>query len=138
MEKLCSVTALGLRNDRTKDGYGYKYAPLEAVIDILKEPLEKAKIGYYFVANKDEVTITVLDLETTGVLVTSQFQILEPKNCQDIGKSITYAKRYLLKTVFNVSEVDDPDDVDNANFMDKANKLNNTKKPNALPKANFF
>lgn len=134
-KKLLAVTSLGLTNDRTKDGYGYKYAPLDRVVEVLKEPLEKAGIGYYFTFDGTSVMITVVDLETGDDIVESQFPVIEAKNCQDIGKVITYGKRYLLKTVFNISEVDDPDDVDNANFNGSPK---GSKKTNTMPKVDFF
>lgn len=139
-KKIFEITKLGLRNDRVKEGYGYKYAPLENVIDILKEPLEKQHIGYVFQFDGSMVSITVCDLDTCETIIESQFPVIEARNCQDLGKVITYAKRYLLKTVFNVSEVDDLDDIDNAEIIKKANAANNTKKTTVLPKAkeSFF
>lgn len=137
-KKLCAVTALGLTTDRTKDGYGYKYAPLDVVIDKLKKPLEKAGLGYYFTLDGASIHISVVDLDKGDIIQESMFPILDVKSNQDLGKAITYGKRYLLKTVFNVSEVDDPDDEDNGNFIEKAKTLNNNKQPNTLPKKNFF
>lgn len=134
-KKIFEITKLGLRSDRTKEGYGYKYAPLENVIDVLKEPLFLNKIGYAFTFDGTNLNITVCDLETGETLTESQFPVIEAKNCQDLGKAITYGKRYLLKTVFNVSEVDDPDDVDNGNFNAPTG---GTKKTNTLKKVDFF
>lgn len=132
-KRLWLVTRLGLTNDRTKDGYGYKYAPLDMVVEKLKKPLEEAGLGYYFTFDGSFVYIHVIESETGANVLESGFPVIEAKNCQDLGKAITYGKRYLLKTVFNISEVDDPDDVDNANF-------NGTKpkKTNTLPKVEFF
>lgn len=137
-KKIFEITKLGLRNDRTKEGYGYKYAPLEKVVDILREPLERNHIGYVFTFDGSTVMIMVCDTDTGEAILESQFPVIDAKNCQDLGKVITYAKRYLLKTVFNVSEVDDPDDIDNKNFIDKANALSKSKQPNTLKKESFF
>lgn len=136
MARVLAVTRMGLTNDRTKDGYGYKYAPLDRVIEILRKPLDENGIAYYFTFDGEFVTINVVatDQECTPLLE-SKFPVIEAKNCQDLGKVITYAKRYLLKTVFNISEVDDPDDVDNANFNGAPK---GGKKTNALPKVEFF
>lgn len=129
---------MGLTNDRTKQGYGYKYAPLDVVIDMLKEPLKEVGLGYYFTFDGVTLMITVSDIDTGEDIVESNFPILETKTNQDLGKSITYGKRYLLKTVFNISEVDDIDDPDNASFVTEAAKVNATKKPNVMPKAKAF
>jgi hypothetical protein len=129
---------MGLTNDRTKQGYGYKYAPLDVVIDMLKAPLREVGLGYYFTFDGVTLMITVSDADTGEDIVESSFPILEAKTNQDLGKSITYGKRYLLKTVFNISEVDDIDDPDNASFVTEAAKVNATKKPNVMPKAKAF
>lgn len=129
---------MGLTNDRTKQGYGYKYAPLDVVIDMLKIPLREVGLGYYFTFDGVTLMITVSDADTGEDIVESNFPILEAKTNQDLGKSITYGKRYLLKTVFNISEVDDIDDPDNASFVTEAAKVNATKKPNVMPKAKAF
>lgn len=136
--KLLKITSMGLTNDRTKQGYGYKYAPLDVVIDMLKAPLREVGLGYYFTFDGVTLMITVSDADTGEDIVESSFPILEAKTNQDLGKSITYGKRYLLKTVFNISEVDDIDDPDNASFVTEAAKVNATKKPNVMPKAKAF
>ena len=136
--KLLKITSMGLTNDRTKQGYGYKYAPLDVVIDMLKIPLREVGLGYYFTFDGVTLMITVSDADTGEDIVESNFPILEAKTNQDLGKSITYGKRYLLKTVFNISEVDDIDDPDNASFVTEAAKVNATKKPNVMPKAKAF
>lgn len=111
-KKILEICSMGLTSDRTTAGYGYKYAPLNEVVAMLKEPLEKVGLGYYFVLDGSSIMITVSDLETGEDVMESSFPILEAHNNQDLGKSITYGKRYLLKTVFNISEVDDVDDED--------------------------
>lgn len=129
---------MGLTNDRTKQGYGYKYAPLDVVVDMLKQPLAQVGVGYYFTFDGVTLMITVCDLATGENILESSFPVLEAKTNQDLGKSITYGKRYLLKTVFNISEVDDIDDPDNASFVADAAKVSATKKPNVMPKAKAF
>lgn len=136
--KLLKITSMGLTNDRTKQGYGYKYAPLDVVIEMLKKPLEEVGLGYYFTFDGVTLMITVSDKDTGDDIVESSFPVLEAKTNQDLGKAITYGKRYLLKTVFNISEVDDIDDPDNASFVADAAKANATKKPNVMPKAPAF
>lgn len=136
--KLLKITSMGLTNDRIKQGYGYKYAPLEVVVDMLKTPLRDVGLGYYFTFDGVTLMITVCDSETGEDVVESCFPVLEAKTNQDLGKSITYGKRYLLKTVFNISEVDDIDDPDNASFVADAAKVSATKKPNVMPKAKAF
>lgn len=111
-KKLLQITTMGLTSDRTTKGYGYKYAPLNEVVAMLKEPLEKVGLGYYFTLDGSSIMITVSDIENGEDVMESTFPILEAHTNQDLGKAITYGKRYLLKTVFNISEVDDVDDED--------------------------
>lgn len=119
-KKISNIARLGISCLKNADNpyFNSKYADLGAVVDALKEPLEKEGLGYYFSilnisANPSgdgwfwQVIITVVDLETGKTEGTSAFPItcLEP---QKFGSNVTYAKRYLLTTVFNViAETDD-------------------------------
>lgn len=118
-KKISNIARLGISCLKNADNpyFNSKYADLGAVVDALKAPLEAEGLGYYFsIFNTDDsaggggfwqVIITVVDLETGKTEGTSAFPItcLEP---QKFGSNVTYAKRYLLTTVFNViAEADD-------------------------------
>lgn len=119
-KKISNIARLGISCLKNADNpyFNSKYADLGAVVDALKKPLEKEGLGYYFsILNISsnptndgwfwQVIITVVDLETGKTEGTSAFPItcLEP---QKFGSNVTYAKRYLLTTMFNViAEVDD-------------------------------
>lgn len=143
-KKIANIARLGISCLKNSDNpyFNSKYADLGAVVDALKEPLEKEGLGYYFsILNVTpnptgdgwswQVIITVTDLETGKTEGTSAFPItcLEP---QKFGSNVTYAKRYLLTTVFNV--IAEEDDDGNATTT----KPNVKREPKVLNKAQDF
>lgn len=119
-DKLSRISRLGISCLKNADNpyFNSKYADLGTVVQALRGPLEKEGLGYYFTINNIlnaegnpdhwEVNITVFDCDTGNAVATSAFPItcLEP---QKFGSNVTYAKRYLLTTVFNVIAEEDDD-----------------------------
>ena len=119
-DKLSRISRVGISCLKNADNpyFNSKYADLATVVQALKAPLEAEKLGYYFTITNItdsegnsaywEVEISVFDLENNKVIATSAFPItcLEP---QKFGSNVTYAKRYLLTTVFNVIAEEDDD-----------------------------
>lgn len=119
-DKLSRISRVGISCLKNADNpyFNSKYADLATVVQALKAPLEAEKLGYYFTITNItdsegnpsywEVEISVFDLENGKVIATSAFPItcLEP---QKFGSNVTYAKRYLLTTVFNVIAEEDDD-----------------------------
>lgn len=138
-KRLLKITAKGLTIDRTKDGYGYKYAPLDEIVALLKPELEDVGLSYVFKLQEDKIIINVYEYDSGSFVETSDFPIKNANTNQDLGKAITYGKRYLLKTVFNVSEVNDIDDEDLNKEAVAAGQKKTTVLPKAkLPQDNFF
>ena len=105
------------------------------VVDVLKEPLEKVGLSYYFYTTTSYIGIEVVDLETGEDVLGSLFPLGNIQTPQDMGKAISYAKRYLLKTVFNVVEQDEDDDGNEASgIVAEAKAANASKKPTVLDK----
>lgn len=119
-DKLSRISRMGISCLKNADNpyFNSKYADLATVVQALKGPLEEEKLGYYFTITNItdgegnpaywEVEISVFDCENGKIIVTSAFPItcLEP---QKFGSNVTYAKRYLLTTVFNVIAEEDDD-----------------------------
>lgn len=119
-DKLSRISRMGISCLKNADNpyFNSKYADLATVVQALKVPLDAEKLGYYFTITNIvdsegnpaywEVEISVFDLESGKVIATSAFPItcLEP---QKFGSNVTYAKRYLLTTVFNVIAEEDDD-----------------------------
>jgi hypothetical protein len=120
--KIANVSRLGITCIKNAENpyFNSKYADLSTVVEALKKPLEENKIGYYFMSTGGcehwMLTLTIVNLEevdneeaeqTTDSLVLA-FP-LNPVDPQKMGASISYAKRYLLCTAFNVIAEEDDD-----------------------------
>jgi len=135
--RLCEITRMGITATKNAKNpfYKSKYAPLDVVVDVLKEPLDKAGLSYYFYTTTSYIGIEVVDLETGEDVLGSLFPLGNIQTPQDMGKAISYAKRYLLKTVFNVVEQDEDDDGNEASgIVAEAKAANASKKPTVLDK----
>lgn len=112
--KIAEVTRLGITciKNAANPYFNSTYADLGAVVEALKKPLEEAKIGYYFLSiGADpawQLTMTVINLEEPKETMVLAFP-LNPVDPQKMGASISYAKRYLLCTAFNVIAEEDDD-----------------------------
>lgn len=116
MKRIAEISRQGITCIKNANNpyFNSKYADLATVVEALKEPLEKAGIGYSFrVDNTIDgsgwmVILTVTDIEDDKSLLISFFPIMSTEP-QKMGSAITYAKRYLLTTVFNVIAEEDDD-----------------------------
>ena len=92
--------------------FNSKYADLLTVEESLKEPLKLVGLGYFFSVKANEgawvLSITVYDLTADSVITTSEFPLVNTE-AQQFGKALTYGKRYLLTTIFNVIAEEDDD-----------------------------
>lgn len=118
-KKIANICRQGITCIKNADNpyFNSKYADLATVVEALRKPLEDEQLGYMFSISPwsvDEtksiwvVYLTVVDFETGEALITSSFPIqnIEP---QKFGSAVTYAKRYLLTTTFNVIAEEDDD-----------------------------
>lgn len=145
MKAIAGVASQGITCIKNADNpyFNSKYADLKTVVEALKEPLKAAGLSYYFApqehaddADKRWMTCDLIimnDKESTSF--SFPFSQSEP---QKIGSALTYAKRYLLTTVFNViAEEDDDGNAASGNNVKPVEK----KKPtamNSVPKPKFF
>lgn len=116
MKRIAEISRQGITCIKNANNpyFNSKYADLSTVVEALKEPLEKAGLGYSFRVDNTldgngwMVVITVADIEGDQALMSSFFPIASTEP-QKMGSAITYAKRYLLTTVFNVIAEEDDD-----------------------------
>lgn len=96
---------------RTGSEWAYSYATLDAVTDMLRAALPKHGLAYYQTV-RDGCMDTVL-LHQTGESITitvpfpASFQSLTDP--QDVGKLLTYYRRYSLCLAFGLAADDDDD-----------------------------
>lgn len=119
MSKIASVATSGITCIKNADNpfFNSKYADLGTVVEALKEPLTIVGLTYMFRLNSQvyndgattlwEVHMYISDGKTTELI--ASFPLVNLANAQAIGQGITYAKRYLLTTVFNVIAEEDDD-----------------------------
>lgn len=142
---IASVASQGITCIKNADNpyFNSKYADLKTVVEALKEPLKAAGISYYFCpmahsllegAERWTCDLVVLGEDDSQVF-SFPFNQSDP---QKIGSALTYAKRYLLTTVFNViAEEDDDGNAASGNTTKPVAK----KKPTVMtdaPRPNFF
>lgn len=101
---------------KDKDGYGYKYATLDNVINMLKGVLPKYNLGFAqfpeSVDGKDGVTTIVMHESGEYMLARYEMEATEMKGTnltQQKGASITYTRRYALCSVFGIPTEEDTD-----------------------------
>lgn len=103
---------------KDKAGFGYNYATLDNVINMLKEVLPKYDLGYTqfpeTVDGKDGVTTVVI--HKSGEYMSARYEMdatpMKGTNItQQKGASITYTRRYSLCSVFGIPTEEDTDGV---------------------------
>jgi hypothetical protein len=105
-----------------------KYATLDAIQEHIRPHLQKnglviTQVNEVTGDGTPVVTTTVWHVES-GEFLESQFPIVVSKNtAQDYGSAVSYAKRYSLSGVLNLTIQDEDDDGNRATFGD--NKITN-------------
>lgn len=101
---------------KDKDGYGYKYATLDNVINMLKDVLPQYGLGFAqfpeSVDGKDGVTTIVMHESGEYMSARYEMEATEMKGTnltQQKGASITYTRRYALCSVFGIPTEEDTD-----------------------------
>lgn len=141
---IASVASQGITCIKNADNpyFNSKYADLKTVVEALKQPLKEAGLSYYFRLQERvtegsstwvvELVVMTAEQET---YIAFPFSQSDP---QKMGSALTYAKRYLLTTVFNViAEEDDDGNAASGNTTKPVAK----KKPTVMtdaPKPAFF
>lgn len=103
---------------RDKDGFGYKYATLDNVLNMLKDVLPMYDLGFVqfpeTIDGKDGVTTVVI--HKSGEYISARYEMdatpVKGTNLtQQKGASITYTRRYSLCSVFGIATEEDTDGV---------------------------
>lgn len=101
---------------KDKDGYGYKYATLDNVINMLKDVLPQYGLGFAqfpeTIDGKDGVTTIVMHESGEYMSARYEMEATEMKGTnltQQKGASITYTRRYALCSVFGIPTEEDTD-----------------------------
>jgi hypothetical protein len=92
--------------------YRYSYAPLSEVVDAVRKPLADKGLSYTQVVQQTEstgITLVTMLMHKSGQWISSQYPLPKGLNSQDMGKAITYARRYSLCAILGIAAEDDDD-----------------------------
>lgn len=113
---LCQCKKDFLPLQKNKQGYGYKYVTLDAVIDMLNTVLPKHNLGFiqFPSTNEGEYSLTTRIIHESGEWLedTIKFDLTDISKANDtqkLGASVTYFRRYTLCTIFGIAADEDVD-----------------------------
>ena len=102
---------------KSKQAYGYKYATLDALIDMLRSVLPKHGLWYVQMPTRQNgvSTLTTRVIHDSGEWIEDTIEMTDTElqgkanDTQRVGASITYYRRYALSAIFGVSADEDVD-----------------------------
>lgn len=126
---------------KTKQAFGYKYATLDSLIDMLRSVLPKHGLWFVQMPTRQNgvSTLTTRVFHDSGEWIEDTIEMTDTElqgkanDTQRVGASITYYRRYALSAIFGVSADEDVDgNINNVNQP----KQNQAKQPqkSAQPK----
>ena len=97
-----------VKKKSTNPHFKSKYASLDEVLDVIKEPLKKVKLAFTQTPQLDGLKTMIVDTENETEYITSVIPYLLTKNdMQGLGSAITYARRYALVSMLGLEQEDD-------------------------------
>lgn len=120
--------------NKNKQGYGYKYATIDEILDKIEKPLLEA--GLFIAHDRDieKMELTSYVYHTSGEYIGTKIKLdVEISNkmnfMQNLGSASTYAIRYNLIALFNLCAEEDDDGVSS----NKPKQVQEVKKPKEAP-----
>lgn len=99
---------------KDKSGYGYKYADLAQILDVVRPLLAKHGLSVIQMPGKSDsgVTVSTMVLHTSGQWIKSETELpmdsaAKMSAAQAAGSVITYARRYALAAALGIAQEDD-------------------------------
>jgi len=146
---LVKVTAEVRNATKSSNGYGYKYAPLDEILNIVRPIIAKHGLtiiqSQSFEKEGGFVTVKTLLLHSSGEFIETTaecpFENLKGMNSyQSLGSAITYLRRYAISSMFGIASEEDtdanpqPQQKKQSQPQQQANKTQQTKtqKPQSL------
>ena len=116
MEALSKAQGEFMAVDKDSQGHGYRYASLSEVIRAVKTPLDKHGLCVYHTVSADKNVLVSTLSHTSGQSISTEMPLLhEASNranaMQALGGAITYARRYAMYCLLNLSVDDDDGEV---------------------------
>ena len=120
--------------NKNKQGYGYKYATIDEILDKIEKPLLEA--GLFIAHDRDieKMELTSYVYHTSGEYIGTKIKLdVEISNkmnfMQNMGSASSYAIRYNLIALFNLCAEEDDDGVSS----NKPKQPQEVKKPKEAP-----
>lgn len=112
-----------IKKGTTNPFFKSKYADLPTILEGIKDPLQKAGLSLFHKAENSEdgysLVSTLSEIESWES-VTSSFPLFWSK-AQEVGSSVTYARRYNILALLDIPTSED-DDGNNANTAERTKK----------------
>jgi len=102
-------TVSAVKKDADNPFFKSKYADLPSILEVIKDPLEESGLALYHTMNSTEngfVVTTVVSHAESGESIKSEFPVFGNKP-QEIGSSISYARRYNIQAMLDIPTEDD-------------------------------
>jgi len=95
-------------------GYGYKYADLPAIFEIINPIMAKHGLGFYQAVNGTQIKTVVFHIESgesieSNTDIPQGVQLKGMNDFQVLGSAITYIKRYALSSLLGLVTDKDTD-----------------------------
>ena len=102
----------------TKSGYGYTYAPLNEILETVRPILAKHRFSVVQMVGHEEglVTVRTMLIHESGeslesIMALPPAEVKGTNEVQQMGASITYARRYMLTSLLGIAGEEDTDGV---------------------------
>ena len=95
-------------------GYGYQYADLPAIFEVINPIMKKHGLGFYQTVNGTQIKTVIFHIESGEVLesntdIPQGVQLAKMNDFQVLGSAITYIKRYALSSILGLVTDKDTD-----------------------------
>ena len=113
-------------------GYGYKYADLPAIFEVINPLMKKHGMGFYQAVQRDYIRTCVFHVESGEEIVSETsipqgVQLKGMNEFQVLGSAITYLKRYALSSILGL--ITDKDNDASGEQVKKVGVNNQTEAP---------
>jgi hypothetical protein len=113
IEAACEISSI----PKSKQAYGYKYATLDSLIDMLRGVLPKHGLWFMQMPTTFEgrFSLTTRVFHESGEWIEDSIEMTDTElqgkanDTQKVGASITYFRRYALSSIFGVASDEDVD-----------------------------
>jgi hypothetical protein len=97
-----------VKKNAKNDHFKNKYADLTSIIETINPILQECGILVTQHPNEDVLVTTIYHADSGEFMQSEQvLRMKDLNNPQQLGSSLTYARRYALASIFNLNQIDD-------------------------------